>query len=52
MTGRYEIKDRTNPLARGYRFTSLDRAKRELARAVPRTRFYILDRQAKTILDH
>ena len=45
MTGRYEIRDRENPRARGYRFTALDRAQRELAHAVPAGRWFIYDRQ-------
>lgn len=44
MKGRYEIVDRKHALERGQRFTTLDRARRELAHAVPQGRFYIEDR--------
>jgi hypothetical protein len=47
MNGRYEIRDRQNPQARGMRFSSLDRAERELAHAVPATRWFIFDRVMK-----
>ncbi len=45
MQGRYEIKDTNHPDWRGMRFTSLDRAERELAKSVPPGRFVIVDRQ-------
>lgn len=48
MTGRYEIQDTHHPEWRGMRFTSLERAERELARAVPAGRFIIVDRQTKS----
>lgn len=42
----YEIIDSVNPDWRGMRFSSLDRAQRELAQAVGTPgRFYIIDRQ-------
>ena len=41
----YEIKDRENMKARGQRFSSLARAERELAYAVPASRFVIVDRE-------
>lgn len=44
MTGRYEIRDRHNPKAKGMRFTSLASAQRELAHAVPAERWFIFDR--------
>jgi hypothetical protein len=44
MSGRWEIKDRENPAARGMRFASLERAARELAHAVPRSRWFLWDR--------
>lgn len=44
MKGRYEIKDRNNPKAKGYRFTKLEHAQRELAHATPPERWYIFDR--------
>lgn len=47
MTGRYEIRDNQNPKARGYRFTKLERAQRELTHAVPASRWFIFDRQTK-----
>lgn len=51
MQGRYEIKDRANPRARGMRFTDLARAKREYAHAAPQARFFILDRQTNTAVE-
>lgn len=44
MRGRFEIRDRNYPAARGMRFASLERAQRELAHAVPASRFFIFDR--------
>lgn len=44
MRGRFEIKDREHPKDRGMRFSTLALARRELARAVPQSRFYIVDR--------
>lgn len=41
---RYEIRDTHNPTWKGMRFTSLDRALRELAHAVPKSRFEVIDR--------
>lgn len=46
MTARYEIVDSHHPDWRGMRFSTLERAERELARAVPAGRFYIRDRRA------
>lgn len=44
MKSRYEIVDKKHALERGMRFSTLDRARRELAHAVPAGRFYIEDR--------
>lgn len=43
MAAKYEIKDRQDPRARGMRFSSLERAQRELAHA-PRSRYMLVDR--------
>lgn len=40
----YEIKDSHYPRERGMRFSSLERAKKELARSVPPGRFILIDR--------
>lgn len=48
MKLRYEIVDRKNSLDRGMRFSTLDRARSELAHAVPAGRFYIEDRTTGT----
>lgn len=45
MKGRFEIRDNEHPKERGQRFTSLVRAERELAHAVPKARFAIFDRE-------
>ena len=45
MDRRYEIRDREHPGWRGQRFTSLDRARRELAHAVPPERWQLWDRE-------
>ncbi len=44
MALRWEIKDRQNPTNRGMRFSTLERARRELAHAVPPSRWFISDR--------
>ena len=44
MKGRYEIVDTHHPKWRGMRFTSLERAEKELAQSVPPGRFVIRDR--------
>ena len=44
---RYEIKDREHKDWRGQRFSSLERAQREMNHAHPRSRFYIYDRTTK-----
>lgn len=44
MALRYEIKDSFNPTWRGQRFSTLERAERELTHAVPTGRFVIIDR--------
>lgn len=43
----YEIRDRENPRAKGMRFSTLERAKRELAHAVPADRWFIYDRETR-----
>lgn len=43
----YEIRDRHAPRARGMRYKSLDRAKRELTFAVPADRWFIFDTTTK-----
>ena len=48
MKLRYEIVDKQHALWRGQRFSTLDRARRELAHAVPVSRFYIKDRTTGT----
>jgi hypothetical protein len=50
MKLRYEIKDRENPSSRGQRFTNLERAENELARSVPRSRWYLYDRLLKVAI--
>lgn len=44
MKLRYELVDKQHALERGQRFSTLDQARRELAHAVPQSRFYIEDR--------
>jgi len=46
VTGRYEL--RHPKYGRGGRSTSLDRARRELAKAIPAGEWVIFDRQTKT----
>lgn len=48
MKLRYEIVDKQHALERGQRFSTFDRARRELAHAVPQGRFYIEDRTTGT----
>lgn len=48
MKLRYEIIDKNHPTWKGTRFSTLDRAQRELAHAVPAGRFYIKDRTTGT----
>jgi hypothetical protein len=50
MNRRYEIRDTKNPADKGMRFTSLGRARQELAHAVPAGRFVIIDRETKEIV--
>ena len=45
MKGRYEL--RHPRYGRGLRFTSLDRARRELTFAIPAGEWFIFDRQEK-----
>jgi hypothetical protein len=47
MKLRYELLDTHHPGWRGQRFTSLDRARRELAQAIPPGRFVLYDRQER-----
>ncbi len=51
MKGRYEIVDSKHGTERGMRFSTLDRAERELAHAVPAGRFYIVDRMKPEDVD-
>lgn len=46
----YEIIDSHHPKLRGQRFTSLDRAERELARSFPPGRFVLKDRKTGEII--
>lgn len=48
MKLRYEIIDNEHPTWKGTRFSTLDRARRELTHAVPAGRFYIKDRTTNT----
>ena len=48
MKLRYEIIDNEHPTWKGTRFSTLDRARRELAHAAPAGRFYIKDRTTNT----
>ena len=47
MRGRYELYDTHHPDWRGQRFTSPERARKELAQSYPPGRFAIRDRAAK-----
>jgi len=47
MAAKFEIVDTENPRDRGMRFSSLVRARRELDRAVPRSRFILIDRETR-----
>lgn len=47
MKQRYELVDSHNPDERGMRFSTLQRARRELAQSVPAGRFYVKDRVTK-----
>lgn len=47
MKLRYEIKDTHNPTWRGYRYSNIERARRELAKAEPPGRFVLIDRETK-----
>lgn len=52
MSKRYEIRDSHHPRERGQRFTSEDRARRELAHAVGSPdRFELIDRETGAVLD-
>lgn len=47
-TTKYEIIDGNNPTWKGMRFSTLERAERELAKAVAAPgRFYIIDRSTR-----
>lgn len=46
-SSRYELKDSHYPEWRGMRFSSLDRAIKELRMSVPPGRFFIYDRQER-----
>lgn len=50
MARRFEIKDSHHPQWRGQRFATLAGAEREYAHAVPKSRFYILDRETGTVV--
>ena len=45
MKQRYELVDSHNPDERGMRFSTLQRARRELAASAPQGRFYVKDRE-------